>query len=279
MDVFLIEVSHILLESLSALISGQPENTETGGNDPAVSEERIRELEDLLKEKNAVIAELETSLADKNREITELQKTVSAETAHETNPDEDPLPAAQVSDPVSEQENTAVPETDPHPARIAELESQVSGLESENASLTVSLAEKAAELDKLSSEVSASSSRISELEAVLSEKDEQILSLSGDCTDKETRIRELEAGLKDSTDTASSLREKTDILSEQVSVLTKDLSAKEAAGFTAGETIETNCNGWTLVRYRGIAAGWGKGTDGMIKNHYPKGLRGSRFIP
>ena len=61
-------------------------------------------------------------------------------------------------------------------------------------------------------------------------------------------------------------------------VQTQDLSAKEAAGFTAGETIETNCNGWTLVRYRGIAAGWGKGTDGTLKNHYPKGLRKPHLI-
>ncbi len=218
---------NLQIESLSALISAQPGVTETTGNDAAVSEERIRELESLLNEKDAVIADLKLSLADKNLQIPEQQETIRAEAATETKQDEGPLLASQLPDPAGDQDNQAVPETDPHPARIAELESQVSGLESENASLTASLSEKAAELDKLSSEVSASSSRISELEAVLSEKDEQILSLSGDCTDRETRIRELEAGLKDSTDTVSSLKEKTDILSEQVSVLTKDLSAKE----------------------------------------------------
>lgn len=32
-------------------------------------------------------------------------------------------------------------------------------------------------------------------------------------------------------------------------------------------------NGWTLVTYQGQPLGWGKASRGVIKNHYPKGLR------
>ena len=58
-----------------------------------------------------------------------------------------------------------------------------------------------------------------------------------------------------------------------------DLSPDEAVRFIAGETISGNAEGWTLMRYRGLAIGWGKGSDGMIKNHYPKGLRSTRLNP
>lgn len=34
-----------------------------------------------------------------------------------------------------------------------------------------------------------------------------------------------------------------------------------------------NPKGWTLVCIEGYPAGWGKASNGMIKNHYPKGLR------
>lgn len=58
-----------------------------------------------------------------------------------------------------------------------------------------------------------------------------------------------------------------------------DLSPEEAVRFMAGETIPGNAEGWTLMRYHGLAVGWGKGSDGMIKNHYPKGLRNIHLIP
>ena len=32
-------------------------------------------------------------------------------------------------------------------------------------------------------------------------------------------------------------------------------------------------NGWTLVLTDGYSLGWGKTSGGMLKNHYPKGLR------
>ncbi len=35
-------------------------------------------------------------------------------------------------------------------------------------------------------------------------------------------------------------------------------------------------SGWTLVTYRGLPLGWGKAERGVMKNHYPKGLRRSQ---
>ena len=52
-----------------------------------------------------------------------------------------------------------------------------------------------------------------------------------------------------------------------------ELSGEEAQRFISGEAIPSEAEGWTLVRYCGLAAGWGKGSGGMLRNHYPKGLR------
>ena len=57
------------------------------------------------------------------------------------------------------------------------------------------------------------------------------------------------------------------------------MDAEQAVRFMSGETIPGDARGWVLMMYEGLAAGWGKGSEGTIKNHYPKGLRGSRFIP
>lgn len=41
-----------------------------------------------------------------------------------------------------------------------------------------------------------------------------------------------------------------------------------------GEVIDANIqNGWCIVCYEGLPLGGGKAVDGVIKNHYPKGLR------
>lgn len=58
-----------------------------------------------------------------------------------------------------------------------------------------------------------------------------------------------------------------------------DLNADEAVRYTAGETIPGGSSGWTMMRWNGLAIGWGKGSEGMIKNHYPKGLRNQKLIP
>ena len=57
------------------------------------------------------------------------------------------------------------------------------------------------------------------------------------------------------------------------------MSPEEAKRFLAGETIPGSEEGWILMKYKGIPAGWGKGSGGIIKNHYPKGLRGPYYIP
>ena len=45
------------------------------------------------------------------------------------------------------------------------------------------------------------------------------------------------------------------------------------AAYLRGETIPTDAEGWTLVTVDGLSLGWGKGVRGVLKNHYPKGLR------
>ena len=54
-----------------------------------------------------------------------------------------------------------------------------------------------------------------------------------------------------------------------------DVSDMQAAAYLAGEVIpaDESLRGWLLVALHGLPLGWGKASDGMVKNHYPKGLR------
>ena len=52
-----------------------------------------------------------------------------------------------------------------------------------------------------------------------------------------------------------------------------DVSGEDALKFLRGETLPGDFSGWGLVSYKGLALGWGKGSNGQIKNHVPKGLR------
>lgn len=57
---------------------------------------------------------------------------------------------------------------------------------------------------------------------------------------------------------------------------TFDLSVSENGPerYLRGESFVTDGEkGWTLVCVDGYSAGWGKVSNGMLKNHYPKGLR------
>ncbi len=48
----------------------------------------------------------------------------------------------------------------------------------------------------------------------------------------------------------------------------------EADKYIRGETVECEYDkGWTLVTVNGVSIGWGKAQNGVLKNHYPKGLR------
>ena len=56
-----------------------------------------------------------------------------------------------------------------------------------------------------------------------------------------------------------------------------ELSGEQALRYLRGETIPLEpaqpMKGWVLVTYRGVSLGWGKAAGGILKNHYPKGLR------
>ena len=44
--------------------------------------------------------------------------------------------------------------------------------------------------------------------------------------------------------------------------------------YLRGEEIKTDCpNGWAVVTVCGVAVGGAKVSNGVAKNHYPKGLR------
>lgn len=63
--------------------------------------------------------------------------------------------------------------------------------------------------------------------------------------------------------------------SEAVNVLPLTAEGKEIYAFLRGETVPCEASGWTLVTVDGYSAGWGKASGGVLKNHYPKGLRRS----
>lgn len=60
-------------------------------------------------------------------------------------------------------------------------------------------------------------------------------------------------------------------LKEAVSL--QELTLEDTARYLEGQTLPTTCRGWTLVRAQGYSIGWAKASGGVLKNHYPKGLR------
>ena len=52
-----------------------------------------------------------------------------------------------------------------------------------------------------------------------------------------------------------------------------DLDDDDVIRFLKGETVNSDLNGYILVRYKGVSLGLGKGVSGTLKNRYPKGLR------
>ena len=50
-------------------------------------------------------------------------------------------------------------------------------------------------------------------------------------------------------------------------------SEPEIARYLAGEALTGSQTGWALVRVDGLSLGWLKGSNGQLKNHYPKALR------
>ena len=63
-------------------------------------------------------------------------------------------------------------------------------------------------------------------------------------------------------------------LKKEDAVRTCDLSVEQAEVYLRGETLDLESEkGWTLVLVDGKSLGWGQQTGGILKNHYPKGLR------
>lgn len=54
-----------------------------------------------------------------------------------------------------------------------------------------------------------------------------------------------------------------------------ELSENQTAGYLRGETFACDAclKGWTLLTVEGFTIGFGKAGGGVMKNHYPKGLR------
>ena len=52
------------------------------------------------------------------------------------------------------------------------------------------------------------------------------------------------------------------------------LDDAQAKRYLAGEALDCeDMRGWTLIQWRGLPLGWGKASNGQMKNHLPKGLR------
>lgn len=62
-------------------------------------------------------------------------------------------------------------------------------------------------------------------------------------------------------------------LKESASQVDYPIDAPEIAAYLSGNTIPGTQTGWTLLKVDGLSLGWVKGSNGILKNHFPKGLR------
>lgn len=58
-----------------------------------------------------------------------------------------------------------------------------------------------------------------------------------------------------------------------VNTVNFEATAPEIKAFMHGETLTASINGWCAVLVDGYPLGWAKGSDGILKNHYPKHIR------
>ncbi len=49
------------------------------------------------------------------------------------------------------------------------------------------------------------------------------------------------------------------------------VDGREIIAYLRGESLPAEATGWTLVTVSGFGIGWGKGVQGTLKNHYPRG--------
>ncbi len=61
----------------------------------------------------------------------------------------------------------------------------------------------------------------------------------------------------------------------QEAVQVHECDGESILAYLRGESLpcDTALRSWTLVTYQGFSLGWGKASQGTLKNHYPKGLR------
>ncbi|MCQ2609358.1 MAG: hypothetical protein MJ151_00975 [Lachnospiraceae bacterium] len=54
-----------------------------------------------------------------------------------------------------------------------------------------------------------------------------------------------------------------------------ELNDNDIEAYLKGYVIKNDKvkDGFVVITYKGLGMGWGKAKDGVIKNHYPKGLR------
>ena len=62
-------------------------------------------------------------------------------------------------------------------------------------------------------------------------------------------------------------------LKEAASQVDFPADSPEIAAYLSGNTIPGPQIGWTLLKVNGVSLGWVKGSNGVLKNHFPKGLR------
>lgn len=58
---------------------------------------------------------------------------------------------------------------------------------------------------------------------------------------------------------------------EAKNTLDLPVTGRELAAYLRGESLECDAKGWTLVTVAGFGMGWGKGVQGTLKNHFPRG--------
>jgi NOL1/NOP2/sun family putative RNA methylase len=58
---------------------------------------------------------------------------------------------------------------------------------------------------------------------------------------------------------------------EAKNTLDLPVDGREIAAYLRGESLAADVQGWTLVTVSGFGIGWGKGVQGTLKNHYPRG--------
>ena len=54
-------------------------------------------------------------------------------------------------------------------------------------------------------------------------------------------------------------------------VLDLQVGSPQLAAYLRGESLEADARGWTVVTVNGFPIGWGKGVQGTLKNHFPRG--------